>query len=180
MDEEVVSPAQVKEDLDRMRRDLAATLSTQIAAHAVSLEMGRDGLVISLREAGFFDPARLCPSRRRCPRCADRRQAERHALRSAHRGPHRQCADSQRAVRLELGAFGGARYAHRAAVSGNEGHSCRPAFRRRICRVPSCAEQRHPGRPRGKPPRGSGGDAATTKVNFAGRRAAIRRARGAK
>ncbi|HEY1803219.1 MAG TPA: OmpA family protein [Terracidiphilus sp.] len=54
MDEKVVSPEQVKEDLDRIRHDLAATLSTQLAAHTVSLEMGRDGLVISLREAGFF------------------------------------------------------------------------------------------------------------------------------
>jgi chemotaxis protein MotB len=54
MDEKVASPAQVKEDLDRIRRDLAATLATQVAAHMVSLEMGRDGLVISLREAGFF------------------------------------------------------------------------------------------------------------------------------
>jgi chemotaxis protein MotB len=61
MDEEVVSPARVKEDLDRMRRDLAATLSTQIAAHAVSLEMGRDGLVISLREAGFFESGSAVP-----------------------------------------------------------------------------------------------------------------------
>jgi len=61
MDEEVVSPARVKEDLDRMRRDLAATLSTQIAEHAVSLEMGRDGLVISLRESGFFESGSAVP-----------------------------------------------------------------------------------------------------------------------
>ncbi|MGB8030561.1 MAG: flagellar motor protein MotB [Terracidiphilus sp.] len=61
MDENVVSPAQVKEDLDRIRRDLAATLSTQVAAHTVSLEMGRDGLVISLREAGFFESGSATP-----------------------------------------------------------------------------------------------------------------------
>ena len=61
MDEDVVSPAQVMEDLDRIRRDLAATLSTQIAAHTVSLEMGRDGLVISLREAGFFESGSAMP-----------------------------------------------------------------------------------------------------------------------
>jgi chemotaxis protein MotB len=61
MDENVVSPAQVKQDLDRIRRDLAATLSTQIAAHTVSLEMGRDGLVISLREAGFFESGSAAP-----------------------------------------------------------------------------------------------------------------------
>ena len=61
MDEDVVSPAEVKEDLDRIRRDLAATLLTQIAAHTVSLEMGRDGLVISLREAGFFESGSAVP-----------------------------------------------------------------------------------------------------------------------
>jgi len=61
MNENVVSPAQVMEDLDRIRRDLAATLSTQIAAHTVSLEMGRDGLVISLREAGFFESGSATP-----------------------------------------------------------------------------------------------------------------------
>jgi len=61
MDADVVSPAQVKEDLDRIRRDLAAALSTQIAAHTVSLEMGRDGLVISLREAGFFESGSAVP-----------------------------------------------------------------------------------------------------------------------
>jgi chemotaxis protein MotB len=61
MNEDVVSPAEVKEDLDRIRRDLAATLSAQVAAHAVSLEMGRDGLVISLREAGFFESGSAVP-----------------------------------------------------------------------------------------------------------------------
>jgi chemotaxis protein MotB len=61
MNEDVASPAQVKGDLNRIRRDLAATLSTQIAAHTVSLEMGRDGLVISLREAGFFESGSAVP-----------------------------------------------------------------------------------------------------------------------
>jgi chemotaxis protein MotB len=61
MDTNVVSPAQVKEDLERIRRDLAATLSAQVAAHTVSLEMGRDGLVISLREAGFFESGSAVP-----------------------------------------------------------------------------------------------------------------------
>jgi len=61
MDEDLVSPAQVKKDLDRIRRDLAAALSTQIAAHTASLEMGRDGLVISLREAGFFESGSAVP-----------------------------------------------------------------------------------------------------------------------
>ncbi len=59
--EEVLTPAQTKEDLDLLRRDLTQTLSGQIASHTISLEMGRDGLVISLREAGFFDSGSATP-----------------------------------------------------------------------------------------------------------------------
>ena len=61
MAEEFVDPAKVKDDLERLRRDLTQTLSSQIASHAISLEMGRDGLVISLREAGFFDSGSAVP-----------------------------------------------------------------------------------------------------------------------
>ena len=61
IDENVLSAAQVRDDLERIRHDLAATLSRQVAARTVSLEMGRDGLVISLREAGFFDSGSALP-----------------------------------------------------------------------------------------------------------------------
>lgn len=61
VDETVLSAVQVRDDLERIRHDLAATLSEQVAAHTVSLEMGRDGLVISLREAGFFDSGSAAP-----------------------------------------------------------------------------------------------------------------------
>jgi chemotaxis protein MotB len=61
MSEIVASPAQVKQDLNRIKSDLATTLSRQIAAHTVSLEMGPDGLVISLREAGFFESGSAVP-----------------------------------------------------------------------------------------------------------------------
>jgi chemotaxis protein MotB len=54
MGEDVLSPAAVKGDLERIRSDLTQTLSDQVATHTVSIKMGRDGLVISLREAGFF------------------------------------------------------------------------------------------------------------------------------
>jgi hypothetical protein len=43
---------------------------TRSPQHTVSIQMGRDGLVISLREAGFFDSGSATPSPRRCPRCA--------------------------------------------------------------------------------------------------------------
>lgn len=67
MGEEVLTPVQVKSDLDRIRHDLSLTLAKQIASHAVSLELGRDGLVISLREAGFFDSGSATPKAEALP-----------------------------------------------------------------------------------------------------------------
>jgi chemotaxis protein MotB len=61
MGEDVLAPAQVREDLNRIQGELTQTLSNQIASHTVSIQMGRDGLVISLREAGFFDSGSAVP-----------------------------------------------------------------------------------------------------------------------
>ena len=61
MGEDVLSPAQVQADLEHVRRELTQTLSNQVAQHTVSIKMGRDGLVISLREAGFFDSGSATP-----------------------------------------------------------------------------------------------------------------------
>lgn len=61
MGEDVLAPAQVKQDLDHMQRELQQTLSHEVATHTVSIKMGRDGLVISLREAGFFASGSATP-----------------------------------------------------------------------------------------------------------------------
>jgi chemotaxis protein MotB len=61
MGEDVMSPASVRTDLDQVRRELQQKLSNQIAQHTVSIQMGRDGLVISLREAGFFNSGSATP-----------------------------------------------------------------------------------------------------------------------
>jgi chemotaxis protein MotB len=61
MGEDVMSPARVKSDLDRIHRELLQTLSNQVATHTVSIHMGRDGLIISLREAGFFASGSATP-----------------------------------------------------------------------------------------------------------------------
>lgn len=61
MGEDVLAPAKVKDDLEKIRRELEQTLSNQIAQHTVSIKMGRDGLVISLREAGFFASGSATP-----------------------------------------------------------------------------------------------------------------------
>jgi chemotaxis protein MotB len=61
MGEDVLSPARVRDDLESLRRELEQRLSNQVAQHTVSIQMGRDGLVISLREAGFFDSGSAMP-----------------------------------------------------------------------------------------------------------------------
>lgn len=61
MGEDVLAPARVKDDLEGIRRELQQTLSNQVAQHTVSIQMGRDGLVISLREAGFFNSGSASP-----------------------------------------------------------------------------------------------------------------------
>ena len=61
MGEDVLAPARVKDDLEHLGRELQQTLSNQVATHTVSIQMGRDGLVISLREAGFFASGAATP-----------------------------------------------------------------------------------------------------------------------
>jgi chemotaxis protein MotB len=61
MGEQALTPAVVKDDLNRIRLDLEHGLNEQIAQHTVIIKMGRDGLVVSLREAGFFDSGSAVP-----------------------------------------------------------------------------------------------------------------------
>jgi len=61
MGEDVLAPAQVKDDLERVQKQLEKMLSNQIAQHTVAIQMGKDGLVISLREAGFFSSGSAIP-----------------------------------------------------------------------------------------------------------------------
>jgi len=67
MGERVLSSARVKDDLGSIRRELEQRLTNQLASHAVSIKMGRDGLVISLREAGFFDSGSATPKSETLP-----------------------------------------------------------------------------------------------------------------
>jgi len=54
MREDVLSPVRVRGDLNRIRRELEQALAVQVGTHQISIAMSREGLVISLREAGFF------------------------------------------------------------------------------------------------------------------------------
>jgi len=59
--ETLVSSARAEADLEYMRHDLQQRLSKQIAQQKVSVALGREGLIISLREAGFFDSGSATP-----------------------------------------------------------------------------------------------------------------------
>jgi chemotaxis protein MotB len=61
MGEDVLAPAQVRDDLRHIQRELEQRLSNQVAQHTVAMQMGRDGLIISLREAGFFNSGSADP-----------------------------------------------------------------------------------------------------------------------
>jgi chemotaxis protein MotB len=61
MAEDIQSPAKVQEELNHVRHDLEQALSTQIDKGTVTIHMGRDGLIVSLREAGFFDSGSAKP-----------------------------------------------------------------------------------------------------------------------
>ena len=61
MGEDVLSPTRVKDDLGRIKKDLDQRLSDKVAQHTVAIKMGRDGLVISLKETGFFDSGSATP-----------------------------------------------------------------------------------------------------------------------
>lgn len=57
----LVATATFQGDLEDIRRDLEQRLALQISNHTVSVQLGRDGLVVSLREAGFFNSGSAVP-----------------------------------------------------------------------------------------------------------------------
>jgi chemotaxis protein MotB len=59
--EQSITSSKIQTDLEHIRRDLQQRLALQISNRTVSLELGREGLVISLREAGFFDSGSALP-----------------------------------------------------------------------------------------------------------------------
>jgi chemotaxis protein MotB len=61
MGDELAASPEVKKDLTRIQHELSGKLSNQIAKHVVAMRLGHDGLVISLREAGFYDSGSATP-----------------------------------------------------------------------------------------------------------------------
>ena len=59
--EQLLSPTQVRDDLARIQRNLTHSLTPELQNRSVFIQMSRDGLVISLREAGFFTSGSATP-----------------------------------------------------------------------------------------------------------------------
>ncbi len=59
--EDVESPARASHDLEQIRDMLLKRLRGEMTRGTVDIAMGTDGLVISLREAGFFDSGSATP-----------------------------------------------------------------------------------------------------------------------
>lgn len=58
---------QTQEDLEHIRKQLEKKLAKEISANTIALQLTRDGLVISLREAGFYDSGSAVPRRASMP-----------------------------------------------------------------------------------------------------------------
>jgi chemotaxis protein MotB len=59
--EDLSASPEVQRDLRELQAKLTGLLSNQIAQHVIALKLGRDGLTISLREAGFYDSGSAVP-----------------------------------------------------------------------------------------------------------------------
>lgn len=58
---DTISIMRARDDLELVRKQLEESLAAQLAQHTVTLRMGREGLVVSLREAGFFPSGSAVP-----------------------------------------------------------------------------------------------------------------------
>jgi chemotaxis protein MotB len=59
--DDLAASPEVQQDLRHLQGQLAAALAAQVAQHNIALKLGRDGLVISLRESGFYDSGSAMP-----------------------------------------------------------------------------------------------------------------------
>jgi chemotaxis protein MotB len=59
--DDLAASPEVQQDLRRLQNQLATALAAQVAQHNIALKLGRDGLVISLRESGFYDSGSALP-----------------------------------------------------------------------------------------------------------------------
>jgi chemotaxis protein MotB len=58
---QLIANAAMQTDLEQIRKDLHQRLAIQIANRTIAIDLGKDGLIISLREAGFFNSGSALP-----------------------------------------------------------------------------------------------------------------------
>ena len=141
----VISNAPDRQEIAAIRKTLESTLTNQIEKKTVGIHETREGLVVSLREIGFFDSgsATLRPgAAATLKQIADvlRGLAGKHS----NRRTHGQRAHSQRRVSVQLGAFHGAARPKSSSYSSRDTRSilpgCKPqAMRNTIRRLPTAA-----------------------------------------
>jgi len=61
MGDDLEASPKVMEDLYKIKQQMEHLLAAQIAHHTVAIRIGRDGLIISLREVGFFESGSATP-----------------------------------------------------------------------------------------------------------------------
>jgi chemotaxis protein MotB len=61
IDDPQMPQEQTQQDLKHIRDQLQKKLGKELAANTIAMQLGHDGLVISLREAGFFDSGAATP-----------------------------------------------------------------------------------------------------------------------
>ena len=142
----MLSPAQVKDDLESIRRELQQTLSDQVAAaHSLHSDGPRWAGDQPARSGIFRLRLRRCQGLRRCPRCA--RSPPRLSARPttcASKATPTICPFTPR-TSIPTGSFlRPAPPALPGSFSTLKRHPARPAFGRGLCRISSRRQQRHP------------------------------------
>ena len=141
--------------------NLQQTLSNQVATHTVSIQMGRDGLVISLREAGFFASGSATPQPQTIDTLRQIAASLSHTPYDLRIEGHTDNVPIHNAEFDSNWELSTARATSIARIaSRTESNSRRPAFCCGLRRVPSRGQQRNRRRPRPEPPRRPGRSAA--------------------
>ena len=127
-------------DLIELRKELEQALAPEIARGEVEVRSGQDGLVVSLREAGFFDSGSAgvkVGSQQAFSRMPTLLEERHYNIRIEGR----QGAYSQYAIYLELGTFHGSRNRDDSPFDHEIRVFSAAAVRGRLWRIPSHRQQ---------------------------------------
>ena len=143
----LVSAGMVQVDLERIRQDLQRRLSVQIAQSTVSIELDRDGLVISLREAGFFDSGSAIPgpeTEATLRQIAESLEGTPYDVRVEGHTDIEPIHNAEFDSNWELSSARATRIAR--SIAGDAHYCSATTLSSRLCRISSYFQQRHCGR----------------------------------